>query len=164
MINLDWTIHTKPLIYNDCNCGLSWKCVQPSRGMMVGCYPLEVILQSTLHCFYDQDCIDSNGTFSKLDNSSLKTSRFNLNSTIESILNHLMVEEYSTNISYQTYFHQCAPSSCTHSYVARPNTIEIIISLISLYGGLVIITRCIAVIITKLCFNRRHRISLQITQ
>ncbi|CAF4268195.1 unnamed protein product, partial [Rotaria sordida] len=46
--------YTRPLSYQGCNCGLSSKCVQSSRGMMAGCYPLEALLQSTFQCFYNQ--------------------------------------------------------------------------------------------------------------
>jgi hypothetical protein len=164
IINPSWKMYTEPLVYKECTCGLSWKCIQPSRGMIAGCYPIEALLQSTLQCFYDQECIDSNGIFPKLNISSLEISRFNINTTIELILNHLMVEEYSTNISYERYFNQCAPSSCTYSSVGSLSTIEVITSLIGLYGGLIIMTKCIAFMITKLWFYRKHRITPEITE
>ena len=78
-------IFTEPQIYQECNCALSSKCIQSSRNMMIGCYPLEALLQSTLQCFYDQQCIDSDGIFSAL-NSSFISNHFNLNQTIETIL------------------------------------------------------------------------------
>jgi hypothetical protein len=93
-------LHTVPLEYQECTCGLSSKCTQSSRGMKAGCYPLESLLQSTLQCFYNQQCIDPNANFKALDSSSVH-SRFATNSTIEDILNKLMVEEYSKNISYE---------------------------------------------------------------
>ncbi|CAF1360546.1 unnamed protein product [Rotaria sordida] len=86
--------YTRPLSYQGCNCGLSSKCVQSSRGMMAGCYPLEALLQSTFQCFYNQTCIDSNNVFQALNTSST-SSQFLTNSTIESILNKLMIEDYS---------------------------------------------------------------------
>ena len=164
VINLGWTIHTETVAYGECDCGLSRKCIQPSRGMMVGCYPIEALLQTTLECFYDQQCIDSDGHFPKLNISSLEISPFNMNTTIESMLNHLMVEQYFINISYATYFNQCAPSSCTYSYIGYQSTLDTITSLISLYGGVVIITRCIAVISTKLWFYRKHRVHPEMTE
>ena len=164
VINLGWTIHTETVAYGECDCGLSRKCIQPSRGMMVGCYPIEALLQTTLECFYDQQCIDSDGHFPKLNISSLEISPFNMNTTIESMLNHLMVEEYLSNISYATYFSECAPSSCTYSYIGYPSTIDTMTSLISLYGGVVIITQCIAVISTKLWFHCKHRVHPEMTE
>ena len=160
----DWTIHTEPFVYQECNCGLSWKCVQPSRGMMVGCYPIEALLQTTLQCFYDQDCIDPTSTFPKLNSSFLERSQFNINSTLESMLNNLMVEEYLTELTYERYFNQCAPSSCTYIHLERRSTIELITALVGLYGGLVLITGCLATIMIKLWFYRKHRVHPQNTE
>lgn len=101
--------YTKPLDYNGCSCGLSSKCVQPSQGMMAGCYPLEALLQTTFQCFYNQTCIDSTNTFQALNISSDVSSEFSINSTVESILDKLMVEDYFVNISYENYFSQCKP-------------------------------------------------------
>ena len=158
------TIHTEPSIYEGCNCGLSWKCTQSSREMMTGCYPIEALLQATLQCFYDQQCIDANGTFPPLDVHTLDGSQFHVNTTIESMLNHLMVEKYSTEISYERYYNHCAPSSCSYTHADHRGTIDVITSLIRLYGGLTIITRCLAVIFTKLCFYRKHHIHPQTTE
>ena len=158
-----WQVHTETAVYGECDCGLSRKCTQPSEGKMVGCYPIEALLQSTLGCFYDQQCIDPDGNFSTLNISSSEITRFNMNSTIEMMLNQLMIEQYSTNISYQNYFDQCATSSCTYSYVGYQSVTDAITSLISLYGGLTIITNCISVIITKLCFQKTNRIDTHIT-
>ncbi|CAF4435334.1 unnamed protein product, partial [Adineta steineri] len=135
IINSGWTAHTKPIVYGKCNCGTSWTCTQSSQGMMAGCYPLESLLQTTLQCFYNQSCIDSTNKFTQLNISSLKTSRYQKNTTIQSILNNLMVEEYIINKSYENYFNQCAPSSCSYNYMKKYQVTEGIINLISLYSG-----------------------------
>jgi hypothetical protein len=122
-----WAAHTPTVVYEKCNCGTSRQCTQSSRGMMVGCYALESLLQLTLQCFYDQDCIDSNQTFTKLDTTSLTISRFGLNTTIESIVNNVMVEKYASHLSYESYFDEHDATEAT-------------LSLISLYGGLAILT------------------------
>ncbi|UJR17114.1 hypothetical protein I4U23_004010 [Adineta vaga] len=148
---------TIPLTYNACNCKLSAKCVSPSRRMPTGCYPLEALLQSSLECLYDEQCIDLNNMFKAMNSSSLPTSRFPMNTSIETIVNQLMVEEFQNNTSYQLYFDQCAPLSCTYSYIDKNNILEGITTLISLYGGLVIICRLFAIIIVKnlLCLTQR---------
>ncbi len=158
-INDGWTAHTVPLDYQGCSCALSSKCVSPSRGMLAGCYPLEAILQTTLECLYDQQCIDSTNTFIAMNISSLNSSRFPINTTIEFIVNQLMVEEFISNISYESYFNQCAPVSCTYSYVDNSNLIEGITTLIGLYGGLVIICQLIAIFIVKRVLCIRQRVS-----
>ena len=62
----------------------------------------------------------------------------------------LMIEALTHEISYTNYFAQCAPSACVHSYIDQSNLLEGITTLISLYGGLVIICRLLALIIFKL--------------
>ncbi|CAF4141284.1 unnamed protein product [Adineta steineri] len=164
IINSGWTAHTKPIVYEKCNCGSSWTCTQSSQGMMVGCYPLESLLQTTLQCFYNQSCIDSTNKFTQLNISSLKTSQYQMNTTIQSILNNLMVEEYVINKSYENYFNQCAPSSCSYNYMKKYQVTEGIINIISLYSGLVILTRCLSVVLIKLCSYRSNRITIEITE
>ncbi|CAF4865341.1 unnamed protein product [Rotaria sp. Silwood1] len=156
--------YTVPVSYGECNCGLSFKCTQSSGGMMSGCYPLKSILQRKLYRFYDQNCIDSNGNFTRLNMSTLEKSQFNLNSTIESILNNLMIEEYKSNLSYENYFSQCQPLSCSYSYIKTHDVTQTIIFLISLYGGLVLITRCLAIIFAKLYEHKKNRIKPEALQ
>ena len=156
IVHFDWTVHTEASQYGDCDCGLSWKCALPSRGMMAGCYPLEALLQTTLTCFYDQECIDASGSFRSLPLSSLATSRFTLNSSLEAVVDELMVEKYDTTVWYEKYFAACAPSLCTYSEMEYGSTSEAVASVISLYGGLVIITRCLAVVVIKMWWARKR--------
>ncbi|CAF1302121.1 unnamed protein product [Adineta ricciae] len=135
------TVNMKPLTYNGCSCEQSSQCVESSRGMFVGCYALEALLKSKLACFYDQQCIDTSQVFQAMDSSSLLSSRFDSNSTIESLVAQLMIEEYTRNLSYEKYLEQCAASSCTYSYVLKRDMIVGITYLLGLYGGLLIICR-----------------------
>lgn len=150
--------YMKPLIYDVCSCEWSSKCVQPSRGIFVGCYRLEALLQSTLYCFYDQEFIDSNNIFQAMNLSSLKSSRFYINSIIESIVNQLMIEEYSKDLFYVKYFDQYLPLSSTYSYIAKIQAIDGIAFLIGLYVGLVIICHAIAAIIVKIFCHQPERV------
>ncbi|CAF1058478.1 unnamed protein product [Rotaria sordida] len=153
--------YTRPLSYQGCNCGLSSKCVQSSRGMMAGCYPLEALLQSTFQCFYNQTCIDSNNVFQALNTSSSTSSQFLTNSTIESILNKLMVEDYSINISYENYFSKCEPLLCSYSYSGHRDMLEVTSNIIGIYGGLVIIARFIVLLFLKLYHNKNQKVTPQ---
>ncbi|UJR07361.1 hypothetical protein I4U23_011647 [Adineta vaga] len=152
-------VHMKPLMYGECSCGVSSKCVQPSRNMHVGCYALEALLQSTLHCFYDQNCTDPTNNFQAMNVSSLGLNHFSVNATIESIVNQLMVEEYSSTIFYEKYFDQCKPSSCIYSYNDRSSVIDGITYLIGLYGGLMIVCRAVAVTIVRLLWHRTTKVT-----
>ena len=155
-------LYTTPISYQECNCGLSSRCTQPSKGMMTGCYPLEALLQSTFECFYDQECIDFNGIFKALNSSLSISSKFAANTTIELILNELMVENYSINISYERYYAQCTPWSCSYLYIQRHTAMDILTSLISLYSGLVIIFQWIVTVIIRIFLSRIRTINQQI--
>ncbi|UJR19158.1 hypothetical protein I4U23_022288 [Adineta vaga] len=164
IINPQWAAHTIPIIYQECNCGLSWKCTQSYRSMMIGCYPLETLLKTNLQCFYNQDCIDSTKTFQQLNISSLKLSQFHINTTIESILNNLMIEEYVINKSYENYFNQCSPSSCLYTYMEDYQLTQGILSIIGLYSGLEILTRCLSILLVKLYLRYTNTITPETTE
>ena len=68
-----------------------------------------------------------------------------------------MLEDYNIDISYENYFSKCVPSSCTYSYVVHGNILDITQTVVGLYGGLVIITRFIVVLIYKSYLIRHKR-------
>ncbi|CAF1258699.1 unnamed protein product [Adineta ricciae] len=150
---------SSPKEYNHCSCATSSKCISPSHGMFAGCYTLETILQTPIQCLYNQTCIDPSNTFRAINSSSLLSSQFSLNSTFQSIVNELMLEQLMMDVSYEKYFNACAPLSCTHSYLVEHSIIEGIAMLIDLYGGLFIICRLLSVFIVKqvLCFKSKVR-------
>ena len=125
---------------------------------MAECYPLEAFLRTTLSCFYDQECIDMTGSFRSLPTSSLASSRYSMITTLEVLVSELMIENYETVIWYEKYFKTCAASLCTYTTVERRSAMDAIASLVSLYGGLVIITRCLAVITVKVWLLRKNRV------
>ncbi|CAF1224770.1 unnamed protein product [Adineta steineri] len=86
-------------------------------GIMRGCYILEAFLQSNLICFYNQSCV--NNLRSALNTTDplnmtivlnttalnpLLPSQFHINSTLNDIINELMVEEWITNASHEMYY------------------------------------------------------------
>ncbi|CAF4318632.1 unnamed protein product [Adineta steineri] len=58
------------------------------------------------------------------------------NETMENIVNRLMVDIWSSNISFALYYNQCAPLSCTVQYEDRDNLFLIITSIVGIFGGL----------------------------
>ena len=152
-------VHTIPVDYEECNCAVSFKCISQSRGMLSGCYPLETILQSTLECLFHPTCINNTDNFIILNSSLVNSSRFPLNTTIESIVNKLMVEEFLNKTSYELYFDRCEPLSCSYSYNDKNDIIEGITNLIGLYGGLSIICQLISIFIVKHIICRTRRVN-----
>ena len=141
LVRPDWNtteriVPTEPLTYQSCSCAQSSSCAEPSRGMFVGCYPLEALLQADLSCLYNQSCIDPSSTFPALNQS--QTSRFSLTTTVEQIIGDLMIEEWLNRISYEDYFDHCAPTLCSYSYTTKGDRVQGLTILVSLYGGLMV--------------------------
>lgn len=136
-------VRTKPLIYQDsngknCSCSLSSLCIEQAQldnhqilpGLLVGCFPFEALLQSTLQMFYNQTFINllstnnsNQSTFRSLSN----PTRYPLNTTtVESLVSQLMIEEWPSPIdfiSYDNYFNQCLPLSCKYTSETRQDFI-----------------------------------------
>ncbi|CAF0987420.1 unnamed protein product [Adineta steineri] len=113
-------------------------------GVYVGCYIIEALLQSNLQCFYNETCINQiQSYFTKylsMNLTTLDTSllvRFHMNSTIEELVDGLMVEEWNSSTIYDGYYSECQPSKCSYSYETKNSVIYIITTLIGLVGGLI---------------------------
>lgn len=149
-----------PVLYETCDCGLSKHCIKSMTdsdgaaisGLMICCYPLEALLQSSLECLYNSPCFQTvtSGSTSLMETSSLilnasMPSRYHPSAKIGDILNSVFIEEWSTNISYEEYYKVCALSSCSYSYLKSAPVVEIITNLLGLYGGLTLIVKHIVV-------------------
>ena len=113
-------------------------------GIVSGCLPVNSILLSTLECFYNQICVDQLMTFFSTTEkftamASNESSRYNSNSTVQSIIDELMIEQWSYISSYNTYYFRCAPALCTYAKSERNGIVFILIQLISILGGLTIL-------------------------
>ncbi|UJR18487.1 hypothetical protein I4U23_005393 [Adineta vaga] len=89
-------------------------------GFFTGCTPLEAVLRSTLDCLYKIQCLELlKNKFPGINETFLKPLDLVSNSKQQIIpvkdhLVNLFIEEWSTEISYSQYFHECAPSICTY--------------------------------------------------
>ncbi len=177
--------------YNGCSCASSSTCVTQSSiyqypsltilfnipGFYTGCYAIESLLQSTLECFYDQQCLDklqsyisssSSMTVTAL-NSSLP-SMYYMKSTIKEFVDNLMIEEWNTSLSYERYYDQCNPTQCTYTYTDTGNTddtfelrkniiLNIVIILLAIIGGLNTVLRCVVPLLVRpimFCFGKQR--------
>ena len=131
-----------PLQYRGCSCALSPTCVDQSAiyqdsngtqlfsvpGFYTGCYIIESLLQSDLRCFYDQACINQLKTYlsSSMEVTALYSalsSRNFPNTTINQLLDFLMVQQWDTSISYEGYYDACQPKQCSFS-IGTNETVE----------------------------------------
>ncbi|CAF3472806.1 unnamed protein product [Rotaria sp. Silwood1] len=95
------------------------------QGLVLGCFLLETVLQSSLSCFYSMTCIKefrkvmnfhypadleqwSNETGNPIMLDAAAT-RFSVTDTIEMMAYNMFIESWTTNVSYENLFYACAP-------------------------------------------------------
>ena len=129
-------------------------------GWSSGCMPMNSLLLATLECFCNQTCLDDllaffpvAETFTAIQG--LEQSTYKPNSTLQSIVDFNMVEQWVVNMSYEKYFAQCEPISCTYSKVERHGLVFVLMKLVSVLGGLTMILRL--VIPASVRFARRPK-------
>ncbi|CAF1323463.1 unnamed protein product, partial [Didymodactylos carnosus] len=132
------------------------------HGLYISCYPIGSVLYSSFETFYNQTSIDELQSYINSTspitvvalNSSLPT-KYSQNTTMENILNELMIEQWHSDISYENYYNQCLPFNCTYTYVKRwTNLMHAIVNVIETIDGLstvlIIITPSIIKLILRI--------------
>ncbi|CAF4058372.1 unnamed protein product, partial [Rotaria sp. Silwood1] len=130
-----------PQVYSNCRCDVSLSCIEQSAiydgvdnttklfsipGIYSGCFVMESLLHSTVECFYNETCIEGLSSYF-LPNTSLTVtaldsslpSRFFENSTIQELVDELMVEQWNLSITFENYYSACQPIKCTYSYTGK---------------------------------------------
>lgn len=136
-------------------------------GFSSGCLPVTAMLFSTLQCFYNQTCLDELLTFipTKENFTAMSTtnnsSQYNVNSSIQSLVERMMVEKWIINISHEKYYNQCAPLLCTYQKFVRRDFLFVISKVIGLIGGLTIVLSLIIPPPVRYIFNPRKNIQIQ---
>lgn len=153
------TVFTSPIMFGNCLCATDATCSQSAGiynnetfiefvGFRIGCYPLEAFLQSSLSCLFNSSCVDSLNDYFPSFNASTppmqvlaknQSSQYRANTTLGTLVNQLFVEQWTSNSSYDVYFNQCAPASCTYRYPKENNFLNMITILLGLAGGLTIV-------------------------
>ncbi|CAF1223075.1 unnamed protein product [Didymodactylos carnosus] len=139
----------------DCYCQATYKCQDSSflvsdsdyrdeiPGFIEGCFIVYSLLQSTLECWYQQTCfqqlindlnVTTGSNFTILDSS--QPSLYQPTTTIQEIVNNLMVEQWNSNVSFELYYQRCQPSVCHYTYVKKFDYLYIITTILGLVGGL----------------------------
>ncbi len=63
-------------------------------------------------------------------------SHFEHTTTIETLVEELMIEEWTNITSFHSYYAYCNPNQCTYSYSERMNVAFVVIFIIGAFGGL----------------------------
>ena len=144
--SFDWaTVYQHPQDYGNCSCLASAFCTQPSvppiQGYLVGCTPLEALLQSSIECLYERTCLDLVTEHLNLSIPSPRPlnanqTRFYPRDTMEFVAQKMFIETCSPNVSYDRFFEQCRPLSCSVTLVERNGLLTIVTVFFGLFGGL----------------------------
>ncbi|CAF3716730.1 unnamed protein product [Adineta steineri] len=124
-------------------------------GFVVGCYAAEALLQSTLECFYDQGCLESVLRYWALlgfpidqYNKILNKSRFSPQTSIDTLIDELFIEDWKNESSFSDYFQQCAPIVCTYTDSKQNSALYILSTVLSAYSGItLVLCLCIPLVI-----------------
>ena len=135
-------------------------------GWKISCSVLETLLQSSLECFFTQDCLDlflihynlivTNSKYyqhSLIAMNQFVYSRFNISIPIRYIVNELFIEEWHSQLSYDNYYQQCKPSQCSYKVDEKRHIIMVVTRLLGLYGGLRVSLRLVSPRIMSLFFR-----------
>jgi hypothetical protein len=179
-----WSLHFQPQDFytNSCSCILSKTCTRPLGfylqsdniysqpnvtipGLVLGCYPVDSFLSSTLECLFKKKCIkllidmydfDVVGLVRQLDNRIIniqplhdKNSRFHPNTTMEVIVSQLFMENWTTSSNFTAYYTHCAPTHCTYSTRQRFDMTYMIAMMLGFYGGLSVLLEIILLPLVK---------------
>ncbi|CAF4033951.1 unnamed protein product [Adineta steineri] len=166
-------IRMTPRLFNDCSCLNIEGCPRPATfndsyghlitipGMIMNCLMLDATLASTLECYYNQTCLSLLHQSLSIDvkpllNNSLK--HFSSNSTVETLLNELMIDKMIINTDFDIYYSQCNPPYCSYSYTRRFNIAFIITTIMGTFSGLSFGIKLLAPFIAKIILRRKNRV------
>ncbi len=140
--------------YKGCNCGFSSTCTTESwildhsgrqlfnvPGFYTGCFVVESLFQSTLECFYDQQCVDELKSYfssSSMNVTALNASLSNYseNSPIRELVHNLMIEQLNAVMVFENYYNECRPIQCTYTFETHNDIVYIFTTLFGIAGGL----------------------------
>jgi hypothetical protein len=163
-------------LYDDCRCASSSTCISPSSiyeyststpifnvpNFYIGCYVIQSLLQSTLECFYDQECIDQLQSFISWSpsinptalNASL-SSLYSVNSSVGDLIDKLMIEQWDVSPLYERYYNECRPTQCTYKLETNNDIIYIVTTLFGIAGGLSTVLKIILPRLVKLVRKKK---------
>ena len=132
------------------------------EGLHTGCMPFESLMESTLECFYNNDCLSK--LFDSRSVQSLKSeinSVYTINTKVNVLIQELFIENLSTVTDFELFYSECKPNKCFYSYNSKGTVAFVILTILSLTGGLFVALQIMSMFIiefyTKIkqkCFNR----------
>lgn len=142
---------------NGCHCGSSSKCITQSSiyeaysvssrwdvpGFYAGCFVLEALRQSDLRCLHNETCLQQLDVRLHPNRTMMVTSQilnhskhFAPTSTVDNLINEMLVDRWGWDFSYDVYYDLCRPSTCFYKIIKRNDFVSIIAIMLGLVGGL----------------------------
>ena len=141
------------------------------EGLRMGCTPSESFLVSNFECLFDASCIlliyqqmHHKSDIDVPSPLSRNMTRFSHSRTVEELVNHLFVQNWTDTVNYALYFENCSPYLCSYTYIQKIDSFQTITVLLGLYGGLAIVFQWICPILVqiffKLCMRTQNSVSI----
>jgi hypothetical protein len=139
---------------NNCTAGTV---VWSIPGLIRQCTVLDSMLGSDLRCFFDQTCLDillsmynidmperlplpsATLNITALDSSTLLS--FLPTDTIGTIVDQLMIDEWTMLTNFVGYYNACNPASCTYTFTRKMDLFYVFTMISTFFGGLVVTFR-----------------------
>jgi hypothetical protein len=80
------------------------------------------------------------------------SSNFDSSTSLSDIIEQMMIEQWSSNISYSSFFTQCNPQYCTYIAIERSDIIGIVTTLIGIFSGLNVALRLLTPLVIRAIF------------
>ncbi|CAF1394251.1 unnamed protein product [Rotaria sordida] len=161
-----------PRIFNNCSCLNIAGCPHPATfndnynhivtipGLLDDCLIIDGTLSSTLECYYNQTCLSLLHPSLTIDVEPLINTRnkyFMVNSTVQMLLDKIMIDEMISDIRFDLYYSQCNPAYCSYSYTHRFDVLFIITTIIGIFGGLSFALRFISPFVAAIVLRWKNR-------
>lgn len=121
------------------------------EGLYVGCMPYEAILHSTLECFYNDHCL-SQLFVNKENIQSLNydiNSVYSYHSKIDLLTGQLFIETVAITKNFESFYSECKPIKCIYSYSSKGDVAFVILTILSLIGGLFVALQMISIYMVR---------------
>ena len=107
-------------------------------GMFIGCLPITSLRLSTLECFYNETCLNQIQQVLSLESLSMnvldsfQSSRYSVKTTLNYIIDNLMLENWTFEINYTAYSNACNFEKCSYSMMIAKDPLSIFTNLLGL--------------------------------
>ncbi|CAF4320292.1 unnamed protein product, partial [Rotaria sordida] len=71
-----------------------------------------------------------------------------------------MIDSWTSNISFSSYYNICSPSSCTYEYISRNNLFFVITTILGIFSGLSLGLKLLTLIILRFIEKTHNNNSL----